>query len=129
MIKAYIRLEEAAALEAKGREFLLRGERKLAKEAAITRAAQEARAGAFRRMASYPVLIDLEQQTVYLGSLSQGVADKVLKLFSDTFEANLDPMNPSRSPIALRTGPAIRGAGDRGAVHARAAAVGQRARG
>jgi len=94
VVKAYIRVEEETALQAKGRDFLSRGERKLAKEAALERAAQEARAGAFRRMSAYPVLIDLEQHVVYLGNLSQGVADKLIKQFFDTFGAALDPVTP-----------------------------------
>jgi hypothetical protein len=106
VVKAYIRVEEETALQAKGRDFLSRGERKLAKEAALERAAQEARAGAFRRMAAYPVLIDLEHKAVYLGNLSQGVADKLSKQFSDTFGATLAPVTPESlaGPIAERLG-------------------------
>jgi hypothetical protein len=94
VVRAYMRIEEETAMAAKGREFLSRGERKLAKEAALERAAQEARGGAFRRMASYPVLIDFEQRTVLLGSLSQTVADKLMKLFSETFDVPLDRVCP-----------------------------------
>lgn len=94
VIKAYMRIEEETIKEATGREFLSRGERKKAKEAAMIRVDQEVKDGAHRRMTSTPVLIDLERQCAYLGSGSAGLADKFIKLFSDTFGKTLEPATP-----------------------------------
>ena len=100
VLKAYIRMEEEAALQAGGREFLGRSEKRRAKDAAILRAEQEAKEGRFRRLASYPVLIDLEEKIVYLGNLGEGLGEKVMQLFADTFGVALDPADPER--IATR---------------------------
>ncbi len=100
VVKAYVQLEQAAALEASGRAFLNRSEQRQAREAALARADDEARAGHFRRMGAQPLLIDLEHQVAYLGSLSMGVADKVMQLFFDTFGCGLEPIDAER--VAVR---------------------------
>ncbi len=89
--RSYRQQEEQTALEAAGRDFLTRAERRAAKEAAEARADQELRAGHFRRLAAYPVLLDLQHKTLYLGALGAGVADRCLALFADTFSARLNP--------------------------------------
>lgn len=94
VIKAYVRLEEQALLEAGGREFLSKGEKRKARESAIDRAEKEARNGDFRRMGAYPVLIDLAHRVVYFGNTGSGVADKFIGLFRDTFGAPLEPLGP-----------------------------------
>lgn len=94
VLKSYVRVAEESALEQSGREFLSRGERKKARQAAALRAEQETRSGGFRRMNAYPVLIDLANQAVYLGSTGVTMADKLMQLFADTFEASLTPADP-----------------------------------
>lgn len=94
VLRAYVRLDEDAAREASGREFLSRGEKRKARETALLRAEQEARSGAFRRMSAYPVLIDLERGVAYLGNVGTQVADRFMRVFSDTFGRNLEPANP-----------------------------------
>ncbi|MFH1748034.1 MAG: hypothetical protein ABIG44_13445 [Planctomycetota bacterium] len=96
VLKAYARIEEEAALTASGREYLSRGERQTAREAAKLRAEQETRAGGFRRMNSYPVLIDLEGKYVYLGNQGLGLAEKFGQLFSETFGSTLEPAGPEQ---------------------------------
>lgn len=96
VLKSYIRLEEEAAREAGGKEFLSKGEKRKAREAALLRAEKEAKAGDFRRIAAAPLLIDLAQQTVYLGGLSTALGDKVMQLFADTFGCTLEPATPAR---------------------------------
>jgi Putative exonuclease, RdgC len=91
LLKAYIRMEEDAVREVTGRDFLSKGERKKAKETAVLRAEQEAKTGAFRRSAAVPVLIDLANAYVLVGSSGSAVADRVMKLFSDTFGRSLEP--------------------------------------
>jgi hypothetical protein len=94
VVKAFVQEAEEAAKETSGREFLSKGERKKCREVAALRAEQEARGGAFRRMSSYPVLIDLANKRVYLGNTGSAAADVLMKLFSDTFGAALDRATP-----------------------------------
>ena len=89
IVRSYQRMEEAAALEASGRDFLSRTERRLAKEAAVGRAEKEARAGMFRRSSAYPVLIDLRNGVVYFGNLGSAAGSRLLTLFSETFDTTL----------------------------------------
>lgn len=100
IVKSYVRLEEQAMLEAKGRQFLSPGERKQARETGRMRAEQEARGGAFRRISSFPVLIDLESRVVCFGNTNVLAGDKFLELFEDTFNCSLDPATPER--VAFR---------------------------
>lgn len=100
VLKGYIQIEEETARLASGREFLSRGERKAAKQTAVLRAEQELKDGAFRKMSSYPVLVDLEAKVVYLGAPSIAVGDQLAKLFSDTFGRALTPCDAGR--VALR---------------------------
>ena len=101
VLKAYIRMEEEAALLNSGRDFLNRTEKRRAKDAALLRAEQEAKDGRFRRMSSYPVLIDLEEQTVYLGTLGAAVGEKFMQLFADTFGVALEIDDPERVATRL----------------------------
>lgn len=94
VLRAYVRMEEETALEATGREFLSRGEKRKARAAAVDRAEAEARDGGFRRMASVPVLIDLAHRVAYLGATGTGVADQFMLLFSETFGAAIESMTP-----------------------------------
>jgi len=96
VLKSYIRLEEEAAREAGGKEFLSQGEKRKAREAALLRAEQEAKAGDFRRITAAPLLIDLPRQIAYLGGLSTALGDKVMQLFADTFGCALEPATPAR---------------------------------
>ncbi len=101
VLRSYIRVEEDAALEANGREFLSKAERAKAREAAQLRAEREAKSGAFRRMSAYPLLIDLDRQTVYFGNLGAGVSDKMMALFLDTFDCALEPAFADRLAFRL----------------------------
>jgi hypothetical protein len=101
VVRGYIRMAEEAALAASGREYLSKLEKRKARETAVTQAEQEARSGAFRRSSAYPVLIDLAAATVYLASASASLADRVMKLFSDTFGAALEPADPQRLAFRL----------------------------
>ncbi|RMF84234.1 MAG: hypothetical protein D6744_03420 [Planctomycetota bacterium] len=103
VVKAYAAMEEQAALEASGRSFLSKGERRKVKAAAVERAEQEARGGAFRRMAMYPLLVDLAARRVYLGGLSASLAERVMHLFSDTFGCALEPADAGNVAVRLMT--------------------------
>lgn len=95
VIKAYVRLEEQALLKAGGRDFLSKGEKRKAREAAVERAEREARNGDFRRMGMVPVLVDLKHRVAYLGHTSAAMADKFIALFRDTFDVSPEPLLPA----------------------------------
>jgi hypothetical protein len=101
LVKSYVRVEEDAALQASGREFLSKSERAQARETARLRADREAKNGAFRRIAAYPVLLDLDRQTVYCGHLGSAVNDKLVTLFQDTFDCALEPVAADRLACRL----------------------------
>ncbi|MCP4593194.1 MAG: hypothetical protein GY842_20855 [bacterium] len=101
VLKSYVLVEEDAALQASGREFLSKSDRAKAREAAQLRADREAKNGAFRRMAAYPLVIDLEHQTVYFGNLADKVNDRMVGLFEDTFECRLEPASAERVAYRL----------------------------
>ena len=91
ILRSYRVMEEQAILAASGRDRLSRSDRSMAREAAALRAEQEARDGAFRRITAHPVVIDLQDGVVYLGSLGAGVSDKFMALFEETFRASVVP--------------------------------------
>jgi hypothetical protein len=91
LVRSYQKLNETAALQASGREFLSRDERREARDQARSRADREAAAGMHRRMKQYPVLWDLATNSLYLGASSPTVVDRFSLLFATTFERNLTP--------------------------------------
>ncbi len=101
IVKSYRLQEEAAALEASGREFLSKAERRQAREAAEARAEEEARDGAFRRTAAFSALFDLGDGVCYLGNTSTKVAEKFMELVSDTFKLTLAPATPGELGLRL----------------------------
>ncbi len=95
VLRSYQRMEEEAALATSGQEFLSKKQRREAKEAAQARAAKEAQAGSFRRITAHPLVIDLEDRILYFSSLGNGPHDKLLTLFTKTFNARLTPLDAS----------------------------------
>jgi recombination associated protein RdgC len=101
VLKSYLRMEEEAALEAEGRETLTKQQRRQAKDAAMLRAEKEAKAGAFRRMASYPLFIDLKSHILYFTQLGSAANDKLYNLFRDTFDTSLTSLTAERNAHRL----------------------------
>jgi len=91
LVRSYQKLAEEAMLEASGREFLTKGERKEARDQALARADQEAQAGQFRRSKAVPAFWDLEHNEVYLGGTGASLADQFMLLFRETFDRSLAP--------------------------------------
>lgn len=96
ILQSYVRQEELAETDqaesdASGRQVLGGPARKRARERAIIRAQEEAKKGLYRRIATYPALIDLPRRTVYLGNTGSAVGDRFLELFRDSFGASLEP--------------------------------------
>ena len=94
--RSYQRLEEETALKASGRAFLTKTEQRLAREAAKLRVEQEVKSGAFRRMSTIPVLMDLESNTLLLASTSSAASDQLLEIFGNTFRRALEPADADR---------------------------------
>ena len=101
VVRSYRRMEEAAALEASGEERLSKEERRQAKEQAEAKAAKEARQGRFRRFGTHPVFIDFEDGVVYFASLGGSAGDKLRRLFAETFEAALEPLDAAETASIL----------------------------
>lgn len=92
ILRSYFAIEQEVARDASGRDFLSKKELREAKDAAKRRAESEARSGAFRRITSIPVIIDLERSMLYVGTTSAGAGEKLQRLFADTFETPLEPV-------------------------------------
>ncbi len=93
LVRSYCRENERAMLQATGREFLSRTEKREAREQALARADQEARAGAFRRMKSIPVFWDFRRREVYLGTTATTAMEAFATLFRDTFDLEAVPLS------------------------------------
>lgn len=93
LIRGYQRLAEQAMLEASGREFLSRAERREARAQALARAEEEARQGVFRKMKQVPVFWDFKRGEVYLGSGASSVVDPFMLLFRQTFDCSAVPLS------------------------------------
>ncbi|MBI4579930.1 MAG: hypothetical protein HY718_09530 [Planctomycetes bacterium] len=93
LVRGYQRQNEQAMLEASGREFLSKAERREAREQALSRADAEAKSGAFRRMKQVPVFWDLRRSEVYLAATGPAVAEPFMTLFRLTFDRLLVPVS------------------------------------
>jgi hypothetical protein len=69
-----------------------KAQREEAKEAAKARAASEAADGRFRRHNHYPLLWDGQTQTLYAGTTSSSVLERLQALFRETFDRTLEPL-------------------------------------
>ncbi len=91
LVRSYQRINEEAMLEASGREFLSKSEKREAREQALSQADKEARGGAFRKSRQTPAFWDFKRNEVYLGGTSPTLADHFMLLFSETFDRPLIP--------------------------------------
>ena len=93
LLKAYtqIELDARAAQNASGRPT--KAQREEAKEAAKVRAEAEAADGRYRRRKMHPILWDARNSTLYAGATSNAVLDRLLPLFRETFDRNLEPVS------------------------------------
>lgn len=94
--RSMMRMEEEAALQASGRAFLTKTEQRMAREAGKLRIEQETKSGAYRRIAAYPVLIDLEAGGVLLGNTGASAGERLIELFGNTFSRALLPADPDQ---------------------------------
>src|SRR5687768_10262734 len=75
LVRSYQKINEQAMLEASGRQFISKAERREAREQALARADMESRSGTYRRMKQVPIFWDLKRNEVYLGSAGSAVVD------------------------------------------------------
>ncbi|HOW72201.1 MAG TPA: hypothetical protein PKY77_16500 [Phycisphaerae bacterium] len=91
LVRSYQRMNEQAMLEASGRPFLSKVERREARDQATARADAEAESGTFRRMKQVPVYWDFNRNEVYLGTAAASAVDRFLLLFRHTFDRGAVP--------------------------------------
>jgi hypothetical protein len=92
LLRAYTRIETDARAAGNPSGFATKAQRAEAKEAAMIRAEAEAADGRFRRRKFIPVLWDGQANVLYAGSSTPSVLDRVMSLFRDTFDRNLEPI-------------------------------------
>lgn len=92
LLRAYtqIELDARAAESPTGRPT--KQQREEAKEAARVRADAEAADGRFRKRKSHPILWDGRTSTLYAGTTSTAVLDRLATLFRTTFDRPLEPI-------------------------------------
>ncbi len=93
LLKAYTRIETDARAQLNPSGYPTKAQRQEAKEAAKIRAEAEAADGRFRRSKHFPVLWDGLSNTLYAGTQSASVLDRLLPLFRETFDRNLEPIS------------------------------------
>jgi len=91
LVRSYQKINERAMLEAAGKDFLSKAQRREAREQALSQADAEARKGSFRRMKQVPVFWDLKRNEVYLGATGTSIVDRFSLLFTETFACSLTP--------------------------------------
>jgi len=91
LLRSYQKINEQSMLEASGREFLSKAERREARDQARARAEAETRSGAFKRMKQVAVFWDVQRREVYLGSTALSVIDDFILLFARTFDRSIVP--------------------------------------
>jgi len=91
LLRAYTQIEVDALAKLNSSGIATKAQRQEAKEAAQRRALAEAADGRFRRLNHYPVLWDGQTNTLYAGSTSVNVLDRLQSLFRDTFDRALEP--------------------------------------
>lgn len=93
ILKSYVVMEELAAQDASEHDKLSKSERAEAKHAAKARAEKEMRSGAFRRIAAYAVLVDLENGVLYVGHAGNLVNERITNVLTETFDVRLEPLS------------------------------------
>lgn len=92
LLKAYTRIETDARAQLNPSGFANKAQKQEAKEAARVRAEAESADGRFRRRKHYPVLWDGTTNTLYAGTGSASVLDRLQNLFRETFDLPLEPI-------------------------------------
>ncbi len=92
LLRAYTRIETDARAQLSPSGFASKAQKQEAKEAARVRAEAESADGRFRRRKFIPVLWDGRANVLYAGTNSAPVLDRLMGLFRETFDRNLEPI-------------------------------------
>lgn len=92
LLRAYTKMETDARAKLNPSGVANKAQKAEAKEAAKARAEAEAKDGRFRRMAHYPILWDGQSNTLYAGTASLSVLDRLQACFRETFDRILEPV-------------------------------------
>jgi hypothetical protein len=103
LLRAYTQIEIDAAAQLNPSGFATKGQKQDAKENAERRAKAEAADGRFRRLNHFPVLWDGRTNTLYAGSTSTSVLDRLQSLFRETFDLGLEPITSGSLADSLAT--------------------------
>jgi hypothetical protein len=101
LLRAYTQIETDARAQLNESGKATKAQKLEAKEAAKARAEAEAADGRFRRLNHYPVLWDGQSNTLYVGSASTSVLDRIQALFRETFDRTLEPVTAGGLARAL----------------------------
>jgi len=104
LLRAYTQIETEARAQLNPSGIATRAQRQEAKEAAKVRAEAEAADGRFRRLAHCPILWDGQSNTLYVGSTSTTVLERLQALFRETFDRPLDPITAGSLALGLTPG-------------------------
>jgi hypothetical protein len=101
LLKAYTQIETEARAKLNPSGHPTKAQRTEAKEAARLRAEAEAADGRFRRLNHYPLLWDGQTGTLYAGSTSTTVLERLQTLFRETFDRTLEPITAGSLAMSL----------------------------
>jgi hypothetical protein len=101
LLKAYTQIETEARAKLNPSGHPTKAQRTEAKEAARLRAEAEAADGRFRRLNHYPLLWDGQTGTLYAGSTSTTVLERLQTLFRETFDRSLEPVTAGSLAMSL----------------------------
>ncbi len=105
LLRAYTQIEIDALAQGNPSGVATKSQRAEAKETALKRAEAEAADGRFRRLNHYPVLWDGRTNTLYAGTNSSSVLERLLALFRETFDRELEPITAGSIAQALSADP------------------------
>ncbi len=89
LVRSYQKINEQAMLQATGRDFLSKAQRREAREQALSRLDSEAKSGTFRRMKQIPVFWDLTRNELYFASAGNAAMESLMLLFRETFDCGI----------------------------------------
>jgi hypothetical protein len=105
LLRAYTQIEIDALAQLNPSGFATKAQRQEAKEIALKRAEAEAADGRFRRLKQHPVLWDGRSNTLYAGTTSASVLERLQGLFRETFDRELEPITAGSIAQSLSADP------------------------
>jgi hypothetical protein len=105
LLRAYTQIEIDAFAQLNPSGIATKAQRQEAKEIALKRAEAEAADGRFRRLKQHPVLWDGRSNTLYAGTTSASVLERLQGLFRETFDRELEPITAGSIAQSLSADP------------------------